>query len=49
VAKIESDFIFPFFLISGINFGLETILGNPEIVIKPRKILQKLRTIQENY
>jgi hypothetical protein len=30
-----------------INFELKTIPGNPEIVIKPRKILQKLRKIQE--
>jgi hypothetical protein len=49
LAEIESDFIFPFFLISEINFGLKIISGNPEIIIKPRKILQKLRKIWENY
>jgi hypothetical protein len=38
-----------FFLISEINFGLKIISGNPEIIIKPRKILQKLRKIWENY
>jgi hypothetical protein len=37
------------FLISEINFGLKIISGNPEIIIKSRKILQKLRKIQENY
>jgi hypothetical protein len=49
LAKIESTFIFPFFLISEINFGLKIIPGNPEILIKSRKILRKLRKIQENY
>jgi hypothetical protein len=49
LAEIESDFIFPFFLISEINFRLKIILGNPEIIIKSRKILHKLRKIQENY
>jgi hypothetical protein len=29
LAEIESDFIFPFFLISEINFGLKIITGNP--------------------
>jgi hypothetical protein len=43
LAKIESDFIFPFFLISEINFGLKIIPGNPESIIKSRKILRKLR------
>jgi hypothetical protein len=32
-----------------ISFGLKIIAANPEIIIKPRKILQKLRKIQENY
>jgi hypothetical protein len=30
-------------------FKLKTIPGNPEIVIKPQKILQKLRKIQEKH
>jgi hypothetical protein len=42
LAEIESDFIF-LFLISKINFGLKIIFGNPEIIIKSRKILWKLR------
>jgi hypothetical protein len=37
LAEIESDFIFPFFLILEINFGLKVIPGNPEILIKSRK------------
>jgi hypothetical protein len=49
LAEVESDFIFLFFLISEINFGLKIISGNPEILIKSRKILKKLRKIQENY
>jgi hypothetical protein len=49
LAEIESDFIFPFFLISEINFRLKIIPGNPEILIKSRKILRKLRKIWENY
>jgi hypothetical protein len=49
LAEIESDFIFPFFLISEINFWLNIIPGNPEILIKSQKILRKLRKIQENY
>jgi hypothetical protein len=43
LAEIESNFIFPFFLISEINFGLKIISGNPEIIVKSRKILRKLR------
>jgi hypothetical protein len=38
LAEIESDFIF-LFLILEINFGLKIIPGNPEIIIKSRKIL----------
>jgi hypothetical protein len=38
-----SPILFSFFLISEINFGLKIIPGNPEIIIKSRKILQKLR------
>jgi hypothetical protein len=34
-----------FFLISEINFGLKIIPENPEIIIKSRKILRKLRKI----
>jgi hypothetical protein len=34
-----------FFLISEINFGLKLIPENPEIIIKSRKILRKLRKI----
>jgi hypothetical protein len=49
LAEIESDFIFPFFLISEINFGLKIITRNPEILIKSRKILRKIRKNQENY
>jgi hypothetical protein len=41
--------LFPFFLISEINFGLKIIPGNPKIIIKSRKILRKLRKIQENH
>jgi hypothetical protein len=48
LAEIEFDFIF-LFLISEINFRLKIILENPEIIIKSRKILRKLRKIQENY
>jgi hypothetical protein len=48
LAEIESDFIF-FFLISEINFGLKIIPRNPEIIIKSRKILRKLRKIHENF
>jgi hypothetical protein len=44
-----SPILFSFFLISEINFGLKIIPGNPEILIKSRKILRKLRKIQENY
>jgi hypothetical protein len=44
-----SPVLFPFYLISEINFGLKIILENPEIIIKSRKILRKLRKIQENY
>jgi hypothetical protein len=44
-----SPVLFSFFLISEINFGLKIIPGNPEIIIKSRKILRKLRKIQENY
>jgi hypothetical protein len=49
LAEIEFDFIFLFFLISEIIFGLNIILENSEIIIKSRKILRKLRKIQENY
>jgi hypothetical protein len=49
LAKIKSDFILLFFLILEINFRLKIIPGNPEILIKSRKILRKLRKIQENY
>jgi hypothetical protein len=49
MAEIESDFIFLFFLISEINLRLKIIPGNPEIIIKSRKILRKLRKIQENH
>jgi hypothetical protein len=44
-----SPVLFSFFLISEINFELKTIPGNLEIVIKPRKIIQKLIKIKENY
>jgi hypothetical protein len=44
-----SPILFSFFLISEINFGLKIISGNPEIIIKSRKILRKLRKVQENY
>jgi hypothetical protein len=44
-----SPILFSFFLISEINFGLKIIPGNPKILIKSRKILRKLRKIQENY
>jgi hypothetical protein len=44
-----SPVYFPFFLISEINFGLKIIPGNPEIIVKSRKILRKLRKIQENH
>jgi hypothetical protein len=44
-----SPVLFSFYLISEINFGLKIILENPEIIIKSRKILRKLRKIQENY
>jgi hypothetical protein len=37
LAEIESDFIF-------FNFGLKIISGNPEIIIKSRKLLRKLRS-----
>jgi hypothetical protein len=47
LAEIESDFIFPFFLISEINFGLKIIPGNPEILIKSRKILRKLKKFRK--
>jgi hypothetical protein len=43
------QFYFPFFLISEINFGLQIIPENPEIIIKSQKILRKLRKIQEIY
>jgi hypothetical protein len=43
-----SPIYFPF-LISEINFRLKIIPENPEIIIKTRKILRKLRKIQENY
>jgi hypothetical protein len=45
LTEIESDFYFLFFLISEINFGLKIIPENPEIIIKSRKILRKLRKI----
>jgi hypothetical protein len=32
-----------------IDFGLKIFSENPEIIIKSRKILQKLRKLQENY
>jgi hypothetical protein len=44
-----SPTLFSLFLISEINFGLKIIPGNPEIIIKSRKILRMLKTIQENY
>jgi hypothetical protein len=44
-----SPILFSFFLISEINFGLKIIPENSEIIIKSRKILQKLIKIQENY
>jgi hypothetical protein len=44
-----SPSFFSFFLISEINFGLKIIPENLEIIIKSRKILRKLRKIQENY
>jgi hypothetical protein len=44
-----SPILFYFFLISEINFGLKIIPENTEIIIKSRKILRKLRKIQENY
>jgi hypothetical protein len=44
-----SPILFSFFLFSEINFGLKIIPENPEIIIKSRKILRKLRKIQENY
>jgi hypothetical protein len=47
LADIEFDFILPFFLSSEINFGLKIIPGNPEIIIKPRKILRKLRKFRK--
>jgi hypothetical protein len=37
-----SPVLFSFFLISEINFGLKIIPENLEIIIKSRKILQKL-------
>jgi hypothetical protein len=37
--------LFSLFLISEIDFRLKIIPGNPEIIIKSRKILQKLRKI----
>jgi hypothetical protein len=40
-----SPILFFLFLISEINFGLRIIPGNPEIIIKSRKILRKLRKI----
>jgi hypothetical protein len=36
-----------FFLIPEINFGLKIISGNPEILIKSRKILRKLRKFRK--
>jgi hypothetical protein len=44
-----SPILFSFFIISEINLGLKIILGNPEMLIKSRKILRKLRKIQETY
>jgi hypothetical protein len=44
-----SPILFSFFLILEINFGLKIIPRNPKILIKSRKILGKLRKIQENY
>jgi hypothetical protein len=44
-----SQILFFLFLISEINFRLETIPENLEILIKSRKILRKLRKIHENY
>jgi hypothetical protein len=44
-----SPILFSFFPISKTNFGLKIIAENPEIIIKTRKILRKLRKIQENY
>jgi hypothetical protein len=38
-----SPILFSFFLISEIIFGLKIILENPEIIIKSRKILRKLK------
>jgi hypothetical protein len=35
-----SSILFSFFLISKINLGLKIISGNPEIIIKSRKILR---------
>jgi hypothetical protein len=40
-----SPILFSFFIISEINLGLKIILGNPEMLIKSRKILRKLRKI----
>jgi hypothetical protein len=45
LAEIESGFIFPYFSNFGNYFGLKTIPGNPEILVEPQKILQKLRKI----
>jgi hypothetical protein len=43
-----SPILFSFyFLILEINFGLKIIPENPEIIIKSRKIIRKLRKIQE--
>jgi hypothetical protein len=44
-----SPILISFFLISEINFRLKIIPGNPEILIESRKILRKLRKIQENH
>jgi hypothetical protein len=44
-----SPILFSLFSNFGINFGLKIIPGNPEIIIKSRKILRKLRKIWENY
>jgi hypothetical protein len=41
-AKIESDLFSLLFLILRINFGLKNT-GNPEIIIKSRKIPRRLR------
>jgi hypothetical protein len=49
LAEIEFGLFSLLFLISKINFRLKTIPGNPQIVIKTRKILQKLRNIQKNF